>query len=209
MRRFRPVGFALLFSLLCAGPARADWNWGDVYDWLEGLSGPGPFRGAAAPALTGLCIGAETLIGTDKAQYQHKTKPCFFLDRHQLSADPDARFGKVDLTYWDAGASFQLTRTLEVGVGVGVMHFDSEGVTRNRFTVTPVRVVAKPLYYLLPPRFDDFQWPGVLKAYAKEIIITGRTTGADFNRPPDVIAETAEVVLAYGLIVDLTELIGW
>lgn len=217
-RRVQLVSLVVPAALLmAAAPARAN-----IWDYLEQLSGPGPFGGPGSIHLTGGCLGVATAKNAVERQEFTKTSwnllgipptsaikphtPCFFFDVNPgLSAEKDTRFAQVDATLYDFGVTFPVWRPLEIGFGVGRMHFDSNGVSTTRTSVTVPRVVIKPLLFV--PKLQGKKWPGFFKYYLSMVTIAG-LAGQDFGVSNAIYDERdkRQLLTTVGASFDLLEL---
>jgi hypothetical protein len=212
--RFLRVALGTTVLLVWAQPAFAIW------DLLEQLSGPGPFHGNNLKnfLLTGGCLAG--LSGENqKADYGYfgvppevkwPATPCFYFDLRTLDADPDQRFFKVDLKAYEFGVTFPIVRPVEVGAGFGWFHFKSNGISKNHFAGTPLRVVFKPLLFCPCQRgMTDKKWLGFLKYYVKLTVIKGMA-GEDFGVSNLVFDERNQhnFLTSGGFLIDVLELVG-
>jgi hypothetical protein len=210
----RLAALITIVFLLFPRPAAAGMD--DIWDYIDALSGPGPFHGHfPAPKhfmLSFLCrapdskerfkvIGAPVKID--------KRFPCLFVDHSRLVADKTvpAKFYKVDAQISQFGASWQPVRPIEVGFAFGAMHFNSNGASTTRKVFTPVRVVVNPL--LLIPEWEDKKRPGFLKYYVQLTLRKKRLTGRDFGVDDTVLNAGFESLLSYGVVIDIGDLIHW
>ncbi len=225
-RRLQFVGLVVAAILLAGSrPARA----GDIWDYLEQLSGAGPFHGKGTIAFTGGCLGS--FVGSAAVRKQFDSEqfrwagipyaeanaldprtPCFFFEKNfGLSADPDGRFDEVKAHLWSVGVTFPIRRALEVGFGVGQLSFDSKGVSSSRVAITIPRVVIKPLFLLSTiPSLSELRKKqyGVLKFYLNTVTIAG-TAGEDFGISNTVYDERGkrDWLTSVGFTFDLLELV--
>jgi hypothetical protein len=211
-RTFQLLGLVVTVLLVCSRPAEANGGW---WDWLEDLSGPGPFhsRKPYNLMLTLICTdtgvtGAERLFKFP--DYPKDPKPgepakqptCLFYDQRFLRTDADTRFGTVDATMIEIGPYVRLHRSFEVGAGVGFIHFSSTRADGTRLTPTQVTVSFPRLVFmpLAAIPFGDFQtnshW-GFFKMYYKETII-----GRELNETNFALAagSTATFKSRYGRV---------
>lgn len=215
-RRLPHVAVGILVLLAWAQPAQAS-----IWDLLEQLSGPGLFDGRGNVLLSGACLAGVhadnagvsedrlRLFGLPPAVKWPAT-PCFFFDLRRLHADADDRFSDVDARAYEFGVTFPIRRPIEVGAGLGWIHFDSKGVKKNQFAGTPVRVVLKPLLFVPKWQKDaKYEWMGFVKYYVKMTVISGMA-GQDFGVSNTVFDERNKYsfLTSAGFIVDALELIG-
>jgi len=207
MARALRVTCLMVVVLACGGrPAEARWAF---LDWMEELSGPGPFTGG--PGLVATVCNFRDLRG---AFSEDKRKPCFYFDfRHVEAKDSDnfREFGEVGATSYDFGATWQLYRPIEVGVGGGFVRFAANGESTTKFTLAVPRLAVKPLLMLTPTRHWGgtwAKWASVPKLYVRESVILGNLKATDFGVAPGL--STFDVdndqVTSFGLMLDFTEL---
>ena len=209
-----------------------------IWDILEELSGPGPFHTDKGNVLvSGFCQGLiknglehepATPFGIPSKVRQFKpgspadvrnaaplvdilpNTPCFFVDFRTLATDPDEdNFTKeVHAKALEAGVTFPVRTQLEIGAGVGFIRFTTGDVVTPRFTMTPLRVVFKPL--LLFPKLRENHRYAFLKYYVKETVIVGRLRGKDFDVADSVFSNDgwSDIVTSAGFVIDVFELLG-
>ena len=200
-RAFVLTSAVLVLLAVSAQPAEAN-----IWDVLEQLSGPGPFHSRGNVLVSGGCVQPQVPhLGIDSRVPARA--PCWFFDLRRFHADADEFFRAVDAQAYDFGATFQVRRPIELGFGMGLIHFSSNGVNTTKVTTTPLRVVVKPL--LIVPKLRDKKWAGVVKYYVRESVIWGRLTQDDFgiSAARHVFNEKNDVVTSAGFLIDLGELI--
>ena len=221
MKRCLFVG-ALLVTTLTGFPntARADW-----WDVVEALSGPGPFRHrpllGSHWAFTGFCFdtpkpdakGIEPTVKYSvlgRADQIPDTMPCMYADfanyhvNHEDNTHGGGKFGDVDLQTFEVGVSFQLHRPFEYGVALGVARFESGGRVTKKPIFTPIRFVAKPLYFIPDkwiPGFRKHDWPGFLKIEVREMVVGGPLTGDMFGATAGDFKVDHDFLTSWGAIV--------
>jgi hypothetical protein len=202
---------ALRVVCLTAGLLIGGWQSAEagLIDWMEELSGPGPFTGYGGITAT-ICDFRESPGALRLGQ----TKPCFFVDyRHLRTREKDdaSEFGKVRANAFDFGVSWQLFRFLELGAGGGVILFDGNK-DPARPTLTFARLAIKPVLLMIPyDCWEEHQtwakWASVVKLYFKEGIILKNVNAGDFGVAPG--ASTFDVdydkVTSFGVMFDVTE----
>ena len=218
MRLIRIVACVALMMIVPA-TARATW-----WDWIQEMSGPGPFV-SRGPVLATVCSkDLSRLIANDRPVENNwgVDKPCWFVDLRRFASDDNRKNfpAPVDLTAFDAGLTLQLLpyRFVEIGAGLGVAHFSgANDVTANRFTVTIPRVVITPLALLSPlsskHKFVK-NFVRVLKLHAGYIWIPGSVQAEDFgvNRGTGPGQSTfgpvtGEFLPTHGILIDFGELL--
>ena len=204
--RLSVAAWALVMCLGGPSPAYAA-AWDRWWDYLDQLSGPGPFHGGPTLATTFGCVkeGKFVWVSAVPASDTFRFEPCWYFDWRQLSAEPSARFGHVDADLVETGLSVEW-RFLELGAGVGVARFTTAaGDTThsvNNFTLTPVRLVFKPLrIFSRSPRL------GFLQVIGRDTIRFGRLTAADFVAPASAWPEGTgtEQLLGVSLVIDVLQ----
>lgn len=202
MKKFFCITSLVVIALLVSSrPAQAK-----IIDWLEQLSGPGPFGTRGSVLVSGGCVQPDLpRLGIDSTT--PATTPCWFFDLRRFHADADEFFNAVNAEAYDFGATFQVRRPIELGFGMGFIRFSSNGVNTTKVTTTPLRVVVKPLLFV--PKLQDKKWAGFLKYYVRESVIWGRLTQDDFgiSAARHVFNEKNDVVTSAGFLIDLGELI--
>ncbi len=208
-------------TLIVALPATASADRkNDLWGWLERLSGPGPFHprigtnrfptiGIRSP----FCFSDGRMKVTTLSA---ERRACLYLDYAPWISEEDPLVGgDVKLDTFDVGASYRINRGLELGVGFGVYHFRTEDTSATRVTLTPGRLVAKPLTLLAmlsekagaQPLSSRWQKGfATLKWYYKTSVLLGRIDGTDFgieNSPWR--GETNDPVSSVGFLIDLGE----
>jgi hypothetical protein len=130
--------------------------------------------------------------------------PCIFTDVHRFKSEEDDRFFPVRMEMYEAGPTYRLAPAFEVGVGMGLIHFDSSGVKTNRFILTFPRFVFKPLMFKDPSNGNL----GFIQIYFSENHIFGELDEDDFRPKPGVTFHTRhDLVPSTGFIVDAVALV--
>ena len=211
MKRVFPLAGLVLVALMAsAQPAYAD-----LWDWLQELSGPGPFH-TGGSILGTVCPGSGPQIRPYEAT---SNTPCVFFDfRRFLPSKGDNFPTRVEVTAYDTGLTWEVRRPVEVGIGVGVIVATGNGKTATRFTLTAPRIAVKPVlllgdlfgkakYWETHPKARRFG--SILKWYARETVITGRLTAQDLGVSPDKSTFNAknDRVASAGFLIDIGELV--
>jgi hypothetical protein len=222
---------ALAFGGVVASPAPAS---ASLMDWLQELSGPGPFHAKSANVILDACpsgpfvpkgqTNTHGIFASDYDELPGVSKPviCVFIDNRWLQNDgPTDNFGAglVDVFTFEAGASVRVHRAISVGLGIGRIRFKSEaGGEPARLLVTAPRVVLKPAVLFGSAKFWDDRSTGVkilaslLKLYVKNNIIAGTLTGADFGLAPGTPNYNFQVshdrVWSSGFVLDFSEVLS-
>jgi hypothetical protein len=198
-----------------------------LLSWLDQLSGPGGF--ITFEASRGIWCSKppvdrpenHTLAGFGiRAGCQSKVS----LDERNLTLFAAAGGGiavKNDLDYHGAPGSkavrflragtsldYTLHRTLDVGVGAGVMYFVGPSFANfARIYVEPVRVGFRPLVIRKTPRMERL---GAVVVYVNWHILTGTVEGKTFGAPLDPFHARNELDRKeYGLTIDVGRLLYW
>ena len=226
---------ALACGLVPAKPADAQ---AGFIRWLEKLSGPGPFVGAGLE-IYGLCYGVEkpSAIAQDNSGEQPRT---FFWDVNCGKAARDRQrltvgvqfskmWGDNNLQYDEAAvpanlrdtvgatvflgsADLGVTRALDIGAGVGFIHFT--GTPPGSFTrpmLEPLRVTWKPLASRPTAGASSEQlykreW---LQLRLVMTVIPKGFDAEDFGAIPGSYKSGTEVQANMYIIVNTANLLGW
>lgn len=193
-----------LSSIAVPAPASAG-----LMDWLQELSGPGPFNGKYFNVMVDMCpAGAGAMSGGKRdifaTEYEwpesrHKFRLCFFADNRRFTnGNPDDNSGvgdnfgagRIDVHAQEFGASARVHPAVSLGFGVGWIKFNAKdrGAETTRFLVTAPRIVLKPALifgskdFWEAPRNRKYRTvASVFKFYIRNNIIHGDLTGADFG----------------------------
>ena len=219
MRHASRVG-VLMFTMALAASSRAEA--GGLWDWLEELNGPGPSTGWNL-LYNVHCFGKDGLPPgvTDESKrkdltglfavprYSNADASCLFVDYRDLHAEEDFRFYPVDVRIIEGGTSAWVHSAVEIGAGVGWMHFSSrnpvtnQDFSGNRLTISFPRFVFRPLNALPWPKFRDARW-GFFQMYFKETIVVGNVNEGDFaSKPGTVFDRSNQRVESMGFLIDL------
>lgn len=192
----------------CAPSAHAGLD--DWWDYLDQLSGPGPFRGGPAIGATIGCFEDGRFVWR-RAIRERRFRPCVYFDWRELSAPPRSPFAEVSANLVDSGVTFHITPYFDYGVGVGLAHFATTvretEFTVNNFTVTPARLEVRPLRIFRQWRANTRA--GFLQVVVRDTVRFGRLTSADFGAPSDPWSTGTEHLTGVTLVIDvLTALRG-
>jgi hypothetical protein len=209
MQRLRRLGcLTLMLVGLCSRPVE-----GGLKDWLEELSGPGPFHNdGLANLMFTLCLNKETPL----VQAYDVRRPCIFVEYRQLVNDKDDNFyetiGEVRATIGDVGLNFRpWTRVpIDIGGGVGFIQFHTSQKSTTKATLVLPRVQIKPLEPLAQ-HFNNNRvarnFLNVLKFYTSHTVIFGTLQGEkDFGAIGSTFDVKNDGVLSYGFLLDFIEL---
>jgi hypothetical protein len=173
---------------------------------MQEWSGPGPFHEGAVPLDATFCT--KMYSQTDEDAQTHA--PCWFVDFRRLVTSDDDNFPvKVKTYFVDVGPSVRLRRSVEVGVGAGLM-WATGNKTAYRLTFVTPRIVIKPALFvagLFSSEADRSRWLHVVKFYIRGNFIGGRLTGDDLGVSGTSYDRTFEYVVSRGFLVDLIELL--
>jgi hypothetical protein len=189
---------------------RADAALDDWWDYLDQLSGPGPFHDGPAIGATVGCWEDGQFVWR-RAIKRTRFNPCVYWDWRELSAPPKGPFAEVSANLVDSGVSFQLSPYFDYGVGIGWAHFATTvretDYSVNNFTLTPARLVFRPLRAF--PKFRSNAKAGFLQIVLRDTVRFGRLTSADFGAPSDRWTTGTEHLKGATLVIDvLTALRG-
>jgi hypothetical protein len=218
MSRVLRVGWLILSVVtLCSRPADAG-----LADWLEQLSGPGPFGsdGLASFVSNVVCITPKITL----SQGDKEKKPCLYVDFHKFINDDDDEFYKASgqegkelrATAYALGVAFQPSTRLhtDVGVDFGRMTFHTSETDTGHWTFA-ARAQVKPLLFIEAFEKDaNFipwrKWVSVPKVYLRRSVILGTINGArDFGAIGSGAAyeRKNEGVWSCGILLDFSELL--
>lgn len=183
-----------------------DW---DFWAWLEQLSGPGPFHGwvVSAPLF---CVNDQAVVpcsGLRSAGHQRVvlTIGRFSSGDHLRFKDlPDTPENRESVHVLVIGGTymFRVHPAVEVGPGVGLMHFSGNGFDGfNRLTLTPVKVSVMPLRFV--PAWKGRRWSEVLRLEVEDMLVTKGFKGADFGNTSTGFSAGREFLTRAGLVVDV------
>jgi hypothetical protein len=204
--RKRVIVVAMVIAAGVAGlPSRAAAaGLDDIWDIVDALSGPGPFKGGPVMAATIPCWQDGTVTLTRAVSNPRKTDPCLYVDFRDLYVDPKGPYARVSAKFVETGLTFEQHPALAVGAGVGVAFFSTTVDNRNynvtNFIATPVRIVVKPLrLWLDDPRF------GAVQVHMRLTVRFGDIEAADFGAPNHPWSAGTETLRGVGLVFDLLQ----
>ena len=223
---------AVVAALVCVGsiafPARAS---ASLMDWLQELSGPGPFNAKGMNIMLDVCptghrLNADNKLDIFASEYESrpadKPRICFFLDNRRFQNEGSGDnfgAGQIDVHALELGASAHLHRSVSIGFGVGWIGFNAKdkGAETTKFLVTAPRVVFKPALIFGSDSFWEDKKAlrtaaSIIKFYIRNNIISGTLTGADFGLKPGDANVTFAVkhdrVWSTGFLLDFTEVLA-
>jgi hypothetical protein len=206
-----PTVVTVLLLILAFVPVPAE---AQIWDILAELSGPGPFTGRGNVSATIFCHGALPRNGGEGSGWfrllsePDKKGPCYFVDVRRFKSKEDTYFFPTRVEVYEAGTMYRLAPPVEIGFGLGVIHFDSGGgeIKANRMTLSFPNVVLKP--FLLSTRLQNNGNWGFFQAYFRETRIVGELTAANFLPKPGAVFETRhDFVPSAGFIIDAVALL--
>jgi hypothetical protein len=116
-------------------------------------------------------------------------------------------FPQVHAFLWDIGPSARLHDGLDIGGGFGRVEFKRPGADGfGRNTITPLRVVMRPVLLALPEHLRK-KWMGVFSIFWKETYVIGELNGAHFGIPDSKWSVDGELIRSFGINFDLTAFI--
>ena len=155
MKRFLIVA-VLACGGLMASPVPAS---ASLMDWLQELSGPGPFNAKVINLIVDVCPTGHkyrdekrTELDMFASDYDEpnwdKPRICVFIDHRRLKNDgagDNFGAGTIDVQTFEFGASARLHRSVSIGFGLGRIGFKSQnGGEPAKLLVTAPRIVLKP-----------------------------------------------------------------
>jgi hypothetical protein len=208
--------FATLITIvLLLFPPPASAGWDDVWDYLDALSGPGPFDARGNVTVSGICPAtmapekSEAKIARflGRGTVNKRKIPCAFIDFRRFVADPKLPYSRVDASLIDIGLTWQVVHPIEVGFAATRFHFKTTSVPPiNEWDLTPIRLVVRPL--ALFPVWRDKKAAGTLKWFIQATFRHKHLTGQSFGVPDSVFHSNFDVLTSSGFIIDLGQLIG-
>jgi len=192
------------------------------WDFIESLSGPGPFQGAGF--YVRLACGKADSFSRDleinwvhqcfddsDPRIQHVIEvrglfPTSSESRPRLLVSPaDTR--PVHAHKWDGVASFRIHPSLDVGAGGGAIRFTGEDVNEDwRPTIIPLSVTYTPLAL----KGGTSRIGRIFRIRLETMYIPFGFTGADWGQPglsPTLYSTDGNWVLAGGLLIDFGTLL--
>ena len=113
----------------------------------------------------------------------------------------------------DIGASARLHDGLDIGGGFGWAWFRHDNdatrteVTTRKLTLTPIRVVLRPLLFVIPEKKYN-RVARAISVYWKEVWVSGPIRGRDFGQRPRLdepeFREGSALATSFGFTVDVT-----
>lgn len=188
-------------------PSSASAGLDDIWDIVDALSGPGPFKGGPVMAATIGCRQGRAWRFTPAMSDPGRNVPCLYVDFRDLAVEPKGPYARVTAKMVETGVSFTQHRALELGAGLGVAYFATtvSGTDYNvtNFTVTPIRVVFKPLR--LMPQWRAEPRAGFLQVHYRGTVRFGDIDGSDFGAPASTFRAGTEYLNGAGLVIDVLQ----
>jgi hypothetical protein len=179
----------------------------DIWDILDALSGPGPFKGGPVLAATIACWEDGAAAVTRAMSNPDRLDPCLYVDFRDMYVEPEGPYGTVTAKLVESGLSFGQFPSLEVGAGIGVAFFSTTVGGRafnvTNFVVTPVRVAFKPLRLI--SRWRDNSRAGFLQLHYRGTVRFGEIDGSDFGAPASTFRAGTEFLNGAGLVIDVLQ----
>jgi len=178
----------------------------DLWDWLDQLSGPGPFSTRGNAAFTVHCNrsgpGSGWLQLLDSAGSRG---PCVFVDIRRFTSREDDKFFRVNVTIAEVGPSYRIAPPFEIGFGAGIFHIASRGESGNQFTLSFPRLVFMPLF--LKESWQKHSDLSFFQAYFRQTRIIGELNEEDFRlKPGQTFSVRHDGVASAGFIIDFVAL---
>jgi hypothetical protein len=170
-----------LFAL-APGIANAQEGW---WEWLEKLSGPGPYHGYGVE-LRAFCVQPDGTLLPCLSDHSPEIRHLVLLrvshlwsgDKPRFSDTPTDR-GQVNVTRVEPEYMYRMHPSLDLGVGVGFMRFSGSGFDPiYRLTLTPQ---ASFVPFALTQSSATRRWARVLRLRFSATYVTKGFKGADFG----------------------------
>jgi len=179
----------------------------DIWDIIDALSGPGPFKGGPVLAATINCWEDGSPRFRRAMSNPDRLDPCLYVDFRDMYVEPKGPYGTVTAKLLETGFSFEQYRFLELGAGFGVAFFSTtvDGTDYNvtNFTVTPVRVALKPLRLIR--KWRDNSRAGFLQVHFRGTVRFGEIDGSDFGAPAGTFKAGTEFLRGGSLVIDVLQ----
>jgi hypothetical protein len=186
-------------------------------EWLERLSGPGPFIGGGV-SVQFVCLGFK---GRDTERSLFVSPYCREIDResHPIFLGVDAAWltGENNLEYdqllpegarnvrmfkMGVTGDYGITRSFDIGVGLGFMRLTGMPAdTFTRFTIQPVRVTWKPLTMRSSPDRDEVVKKEWLQIRYVATVIPGGFDDGDFGARPGSFDVGTEFLSSINIVI--------
>lgn len=213
------IRLLLLLGVFAMWPSTASAQRG-FWDWIEGLSGPGPFHGYSFGYRL-FCT--KEFDGRDQRLYNVDPR-CFNDGDPNIRQMIDIRFGRfssndnprfastpsdpqpdrreVELFKLEPSAAVRLNPMLDVGIGLGFVRFSGEGFESFwRTTLTPLKVSIAPLALRVPPNVRG-KWSRLIKLHYDVTYFPEGFTGADFGNTKTTYSTASDWARSFGVELD-------
>jgi hypothetical protein len=166
---------------------------GEFLDWLESLSGPGPFHGyfqsVNARVFCTVSDGGTQIAKWCLDDTSEKIKTVMTAEFAYASSDGNPRFADattepqnslpVHATRVMANYQYRFHPMIDLGVGVGAIVFSGDDFTNQMHPIlTPLTMTFTPLAFL---KGDKAKWGRVLRIKYSERYILGDIRAQDFH----------------------------
>jgi hypothetical protein len=190
MKRALLIGLVALCALMRPASAFAQ---SEFLDWLEGLSGPGPFHGYFMSANSRVfCTsndGGATTAHWCFDDTSDKIRTVMTAEFAFATSDSNTRFADatsepqntlpVHATRVLVNYQYRFHPMLDLGVGFGMMVFSGDDFSNQTHPIlTPLTMTFTPLGFL---KGDKAKWGRVLRVKYSERFILGDIRAADFH----------------------------
>ena len=206
------LGLVLLFA--CAQPARAD-----IWDWLEEMSGPGPFKTKPLVGRVGPGNMTYTLFcrapkgkadftpfferGRDGLSEEVTSgEECLTLDFRKFRFPGNGRFEATSVQITELSYGYKIGPAIEIAGGVGWFRTSSEGVSGSQIEVSVPKVTVMPaLFFDAAQKHRDW---GFFQAYFRHSHILAELDATNFGlkRGNENFKLTSDGVASAGFIIE-------
>ena len=221
------LGFLLTLSLALTGRNAS----GAGNEWIERLSGPGPFEGLSTPTVPLFCLNEERdpqwrcavdawqtpLTSNEGWVFVTFTFSNLESEDNQLRYDPSVTEEQKEVTIqsYQFSLDYRLHAGLDVGVGLGFNQFKGD-VFPNfwRGSFDPIRVVWRPIAFFI----EQATWPetGAVRLSLQDLVqikfrathFFGDFTAEDFGALPGTFRESGEVLFGWAATIGVILAIG-
>jgi hypothetical protein len=206
----------LCACLLCPAAARA--QDGGFLEWLQKMSGPGPFKGYGAFVRVycvdkddhgaWFCFGpadSEDRAGDERHIFalgvswlkSFKDEPRFF-DVQNTAVDPHA-FDQISVWRFEPRYYYRFHRALDAGVGFGARRYSGEGFSSfTQWSITPASIVFTPGG--APSSSESHRWWRLVKLHLDESWID-HISAKDFGSP-SIYEKDLEFLTSFSIELD-------
>lgn len=208
MTHRRMVVLAGVFALL-PGVASAQDGW---WEWLEKLSGPGPYQGVGVGVRV-FCILDDYSVVSCLSDRRDEIRHLVTVRAAFLSSGDNTRFSDAP-TDTETVRIFRLEPVylwrahpaLDLGVGLGFMRFSGVGFdSLYRFTLTPLSITFTP--GAVPTSVAGRRAARLVRLRYDVTFVTQGYTGADFGNTTTTFSSGAETLSSFKIVFDVGSLI--